>query len=178
LDINTGLEYFLLIADKLFGNIAPARFIGFVLVGSIGLVLNLCIVTLAYRWFQVPFIDAQAVAALVAMISNFFINNITTYRDIRLRGGRMWQGLVVFCTACALGAVANISAAGFLMEHGISWYAAASFGLVIGSVWNYGATYVFTWRMLHSHRRLVRLSPHTARLRQSSLTAEKAGKSR
>jgi len=167
LDISTGIEYFLLIADKLLGNIAPARFVGFVLVGSIGLILNLLVVSVAYRWFGLPFLKAQAVAAFAAMVSNFFINNITTYRDLRLRRWRMLQGLVVFCIACAVGALANIGIAGFLVERGVAWYLAASFGLMIGAVWNYGATYVFTWRMLRSHRRFLQAVPNRAVEKQS-----------
>jgi dolichol-phosphate mannosyltransferase len=156
LDISTGIEYFLLITDKIVGDIAPARFVGFVVVGSIGVVLNLAIVTVAYRRAGLPFLQAQALATLVAMVSNFFINNATTYRDIRLRSWRMLTGLVAYCVVCTFGAIGNIALAQFLVDRGIIWYLAAISGLLIGSVWNYGATYAFTWRMLRSrvaHRR-------------------------
>jgi dolichol-phosphate mannosyltransferase len=165
LDINTGIEYFLLIADKMLGDIAPARFIGFIVVGSIGVVLNLAVVTLAYRRLGMPFIQAQAVATLFAMVSNFFINNATTYRDIRLRGWRILTGLVAYCIVCTFGAVANIAVAQFLVDRGVAWYLAAIFGLMIGSVWNYGATYAFTWRMLRS--RAVRRRPQVRAVESS-----------
>lgn len=166
LDINTGIEYFLLVADKLLGDLAPARFIGFIAVGSVGVVLNLLVVMLAYRRLGMPFVEAQTLATLVAMVSNFFINNATTYRDIRLRGLHLIRGLIVYCLACTVGAIANVAVAQFLVDRGLAWYLAAAFGLMIGSVWNYGATYAFTWRMLRS--RVVQKRPAVAAM-QSSL---------
>jgi dolichol-phosphate mannosyltransferase len=43
------------------------------------------------------------------MTSNFFLNNVFTYGDQRLRGRRMWRGLVSFYLACGMGAIINLA---------------------------------------------------------------------
>jgi dolichol-phosphate mannosyltransferase len=63
-------------------------------------------------WFTLTvagavFNPAQAVAAVAAMTSNFFVNNVFTYRDRRLRGFALVRGLFAFYAVCALGAVAK-----------------------------------------------------------------------
>jgi dolichol-phosphate mannosyltransferase len=153
LDINAGLEYFLLVADKLCGDIAPPRYVGYVVVGSFGLVLYLALVRLAYRGFGLTLIDAQFTAAFAAIIFKFLVNNVTTYRDLRLRGWGLVVGFIAYCAACAFGAVANVGVAQLLTGKGLPWYVAAAFGLMIGSVWDYGVTAVLTWRMLRRRAR-------------------------
>lgn len=148
LDINTGVEYFLLVADKLLGGIAPPRYVGYVVVGLIGLLVYLVGVHLLHNQFSLSLVEAQAIATFVAIVFKFATNNATTFQDIRLRGWRLLWGFVTFCGACALGAVANIGVAEFLTARGVPWYLAVSLGLVVGSVWNYGVTAVLTWHML------------------------------
>ena len=60
---------------------------------------------------------AQASATVVAMVFNFELNNGITYRDQRLRGPRLWRGLLLFMVVCGVGAVANIGIAKSLYEH-------------------------------------------------------------
>ena len=59
---------------------------------------------------------AQAIATVVAMVFNFQLNNEITYRDQRLRGPRLWRGLLLFMLVCGFGAVANIGIAKTLYE--------------------------------------------------------------
>ncbi len=153
LDINTGVEYFLLVADKILGDIAPARYVAFVVVGSVGTLLQLALVRLAYRNFGLPFVEAQATAAFLGIVFKFLINNVTTYRDIRLRGWKLLTGFITYGFACAFGLVANVSIAEVLTEKGLPWYVGAAFGLVVGSVWDYGVGTVLTWRMLRRRGR-------------------------
>lgn len=153
LDINIGLEYFLLVSEKLLGDFLPARFIVFVLVGAAGIVLNLAELWLLYRVVHLSFVAAQSIAAAVVMIVNFFLNNVFTYRDLRLRGWRIWAGLISFCMACSVGALINVVLATFSLERGLPWYLAALIGLTIGAVWNYSVTSVLTWRKLRRRRK-------------------------
>jgi dolichol-phosphate mannosyltransferase len=51
------------------------------------------------------FLNAQLIATAAAMISNFFLNNLITYRTIRLRGWlSIGKGLIAFCAASSIGA--------------------------------------------------------------------------
>jgi dolichol-phosphate mannosyltransferase len=80
------------------------------------------------------------------MTSNFFLNNIVTYRDRRLYGFDLLRGLFSFYVACAIGAIVNFQLAEFLYDSGVLWPLAGVLGAVVGSVWNYGVTSTFTWR--------------------------------
>lgn len=148
LDLNTGIEYFLLLADKLFGDVLPARYVAFAAVGSLGLLLYLAMVRVAFRNLGMPFLQAQAAAAFLTIIFKYLVNNASTYRDIRLRAWKLALGFVPFCLACAIGALVNVAITEMLTTRGLPWYLAASLGLMIGSVWDYGVTAVLTWRTL------------------------------
>jgi len=83
---------------------------------------------------------------VVAMTFNFLLNNIVTFRDRRLKGGRLFRGLFSFYVACSVGAIINVSFAQFLHQRGVPWYLAGISGMAISSVWNYGVNTVLTWR--------------------------------
>ncbi|MBM3488402.1 MAG: glycosyltransferase family 2 protein [Alphaproteobacteria bacterium] len=145
LDTLVVLEYLWLLADKLFGRWVPVRFVLFVLIGLSGVVVHLAALALFYRGAGLSFIAAQVVATLIAMTTNFLLNNTFTYRDRRLRGGRIVRGLLSFYLACAIGAVINFQVAEFLFALAVPWLLAGFLGAVLGSVWNYGVTSTFTW---------------------------------
>jgi dolichol-phosphate mannosyltransferase len=166
LDILVGLEYLQLLLDKLVGGVFPSRFIIFSLVGALGLFLHLSLLFVLLEKAHTTFPIAQTLATIVAMTLNFFLNNSITYRDRRLRGWRILAGLFSFYAACAVGAVINVRIAELIRNAGSSLYLAGVVGLFIGSVWNYGATTVFTWRQ---HQRAVRR-------RQSFTTAAEQAK--
>lgn len=146
LDINVELEYLFLLVDKFAGSMIPTRFVVFVLVGSLGFVVHMGILTALHFESTVAFTAAQAIATFTAMTFNFLINNAVTFRDRRLRGWRILRGLFLFYASCSLGAVINFSFAGFLFDRRIPWYIAGICGMAITSVWNYAASTVLTWR--------------------------------
>ncbi|MCC6859488.1 MAG: GtrA family protein, partial [Bryobacterales bacterium] len=145
LDVSVAIEHLLLMADKRIGDWIPARFALFVLAGTFGLVAHLLVLGLALS-AGAAFREGQIAATLVAMTLNFAVNNVTTHRDRRLRGWDALRGLAVFYLACSLGAISNIALAKMLFERGVPWYLAGGVGLVVGSVWNYAATSVLSWR--------------------------------
>jgi dolichol-phosphate mannosyltransferase len=83
---------------------------------------------------------------MVAMIFNFQLNNQITYRAQRLRGARLWRGLLLFMLVCGIGAVANIGIAKTLYAGDTSWTLAGAVGAVIGVVWNYAVSATLVWR--------------------------------
>ncbi len=100
--------------------------------------LLLGLTTLAFQ-------GAQIAATLVAMVFNFGLNNVLTYRDRRLRGFAWLRGLVVFMLACSIGAVANVGVANAIFAERKAWVLAALAGVVISAVWNYTVTRLYTW---------------------------------
>jgi dolichol-phosphate mannosyltransferase len=83
---------------------------------------------------------------MVAMTSNFVLNNQFTYRDQRLRGLGLLRGLVIFYLICGVGAVANVGVASYAFTSHHAWWLAGIAGAVVGSVWNFAMSSVFTWR--------------------------------
>jgi dolichol-phosphate mannosyltransferase len=138
-------EYLLLIADKKFGRIVPARFILFSLVGLSGVVVHFFALTTCFKALSLPFPVAQTIASLVAMTSNFVLNNILTYRDMRLRGLRFFIGLFTFYLVCSIGAIANVGVANFVFQRDYTWWLAGGAGALVGTVWNYAASAIVTW---------------------------------
>jgi len=137
-------EYLLLLVDKLLGRRLPPRFTSFALVGGIGVVVHFTILASCIG-AGLRFPVSQAAATFVAMTSNFVLNNVLTYRDLRLRGVRLALGLLSFYAVCATGAIANVGVASFVFEREPSWWVAGLAGVVVGTVWNYVMTALFTW---------------------------------
>lgn len=145
LDTLVAWEFGMLLADKLIGHIVPVRFALFAFIGTLGLVLHLGVLWLSLTLLGASFVAAQAIATAVAMTFNFFLNNLFTYRDQRLKGTRLVRGLVSFYLICGVGALANIGVASYVFSAHNAWWVAGVSGVVIGSVWNYAVSSVFTW---------------------------------
>ncbi len=146
LDANVQLEFLFLILDKMIGRWVPTRFALFLCVGGLGLGVHLAVLWVLYGRGLLPFVQAQVAATLVAMTSNFLLNNIATFRDERLRGMGLVRGLLSFYLACSMGALINVAFASLLMRRGLPWALAGVLGTAISSVWNYGVNTVLTWR--------------------------------
>ena len=139
------MQFAALLLDHGLGGVVPLRFFSFALVGAFGLVVHLAVLTLAGA-AGASFVAAQTGATLVAMIANFQLNNLITYRDQRLRGGRLWRGLLLFLLVCGVGAAANIGIADALYAGGEAGRTpAGALGAVIGVVWNYAMSATLVW---------------------------------
>ena len=139
-------EFFLLVADKMVGRIVPVRFISFITIGCSGVLVHLSVLSLLYKLWGSDFIHAQTIATIVAMTSNYVLNNHYTYSDRRLTGMAFVYGLFSFYLACSLGAVLNVAFAGWLFDLHIAWWLAGFLGAMSGAVWNYAVTAMITWR--------------------------------
>jgi dolichol-phosphate mannosyltransferase len=141
-------EYLLMLAQKLIGTRIPVRFIAFSLIGGLGVAVHMAVLWPLLTLFgQTAFLSGQATATLVAMTSNFFLNNLLTYRDQQLRGRQLWWGWLSFVLVCGLGALANVGIANALFQQGNSgWFLSALAGILVGAVWNYAVTAVYTWK--------------------------------
>ena len=137
-------EYLMLLLDKLFGRYVPVRFVSFAAIGGSGVVVHF--LTLYFALKAVEFPVAQAIATVVAMTSNFVLNNMLTYRDRRLVGRRFLTGLGSFYAVCSLGAVANVGIASAAFAHHYTWWLSGLAGAAVGVVWNYAVSSIFTWR--------------------------------
>jgi len=150
LDTMVAWEFGMLLADKLVGHIVPVRFALFAFIGCTGVVVDLIVLWAGLNIAHISFLAAQTAATVVAMTSNFFLNNLFTYRDRRLKGLGLVRGLTSFYVISAVGAAANIMLATNVYEGhsgvaGIAWLASVA-GVLVGSVWNYAVSSIFTWK--------------------------------
>jgi dolichol-phosphate mannosyltransferase len=150
------VQFLALLLDKALGGTVPLRFLAFALVGAFGVVVHLAVLIGLSR-AGAAFTPAQTSATLVAMVANFWLNNAITYRDQRLRGGRLWRGLALFMLVCGVGAAANIGIARALYDAGeASRTPAGALGAVIGVVWNYAMSATLVWGRAPRWRALAR----------------------
>lgn len=138
-------EYGMLLADKLVGRYVPVRFLAFSMIGGLGVLVHLTVLSLALKGLAFDFSVAQGLATVLSMVFNFALNNSLTYRDRQLKGSGWLRGLLSFMLACSIGAVANIGISTYLFEHRTNWLPAALAGILVGAVWNYAVTNLYTW---------------------------------
>ena len=138
-------EYGMLLADKTVGRFLPVRFLTFSIIGGLGVFVHMAVLTSVLKGLESSFTIAQSAATGTAMIFNFALNNILTYRDRRLKGWAWFRGLFSFMIACSIGALANVGIATYLFENRTQWILAALAGVMVGAVWNYAVTQLYTW---------------------------------
>ncbi|GLR89884.1 glycosyltransferase family 2 protein [Bradyrhizobium iriomotense] len=146
LDSMVALDFLGLVLAKLTNDAVSLRFLLFAMVGGIGLVVHLTTLFIGLEIFKAPFAEAQASGALVAMTSNFILNNFLTYRDQRLKGLAILRGLIAFYIVCSVGLFANVGVAFSVYDQEPIWWLAGMAGALMGVVWNYAMSGLFVWR--------------------------------
>ncbi len=147
LDVLVLVQFAGLLLDKVFDGLVPLRFLSFCFVGLLGVLVHLAVLTVARLTGDFDFAAAQIAATIVAMVFNFQLNNQITYREQRLRGPRLWRGLLLFMLVCGIGAIANVGIARTIYEsHNNWWTLAGATGAIIGVVWNYAVSATLVWR--------------------------------
>lgn len=140
------VEYGELLLDKIVGKYVSVKLLMFGAIGTVGAAIHLALLSTLLNAASLPFSTSQALATFGAMLFNFTLNNELTHRDKKLRGRKWAAGLISFCLACGLGAVANVGLGSLLYDQSWSWWMAGLAGAAIGSIWNYVATSWLTWR--------------------------------
>jgi len=160
LDNRVIIDYLGLLLSKLSGGLIPTRALMFGLVGGSSLMVQL----LALKVFLMieaalsaapaahqghattaQFTLAQFAASMVAMTSNYLINNEVTYRDRRQRGFGLLLGYVKFCALCSIGLLANLAVSSSLYRLYPNPMVAGVAGAVFGALWNYVSTAAAVW---------------------------------
>lgn len=140
------MQFLGLLISRLTGGILPMQFLMFGLVGVSGLFVHLGMLYLLANVALAPFVAAQLGATLVAMLTNFLLNNWLTFSHKRLRGLKAVWGFVTFAAVCSLGALANISVAVWVYQVDQATMIAGLAGALMSSVFNYAVTKLVTWR--------------------------------
>lgn len=146
LDAGVLFDFVLLLLDKLMGAIVPVRFVLFALIGVLGLFAHLLVLRVGLTWGGLGFAAAQTTATVCAIIGNFVLNNLFTFRDRMLKGAQILPGLLVFSSVCSLGAIANLNIASLMVDAGHeTWWSAGVVGAAMSLVWNFAVGSTLTW---------------------------------
>jgi dolichol-phosphate mannosyltransferase len=117
------------------------------LIGAVGLVVHIAALSAAVEWFRMlNFGSGQLIATMLAMASNFILNNQITYRAYRYRGPSLIAGFAAFASGCGVGAIANIDVASWLYKANQTWWVAGLAGALLSVVWNYAVSTNLIWR--------------------------------
>ncbi|WP_207801737.1 glycosyltransferase family 2 protein [Phenylobacterium hankyongense] len=142
LDHGVVAHYLTLLGSKMSRDVISPRALMFLAVGASGVLVNVAVV---YALAGMPFLDAQAIGAVVAMTSNYLINNTITYRDKRKRGVALLTGYLRFCLLCAIGLAANVAVANLVFQHVPQRWVGVLAGAGVGAAWNYVTTSLAVW---------------------------------
>ncbi len=142
-----GLDFLGLVLHHASGGLLPIRFALFSMIGAFGLVVHL-LTLYAFKLIAGPtsFGLAQFVATIVAMASNFLLNNEITYRKVRYAGLGLIPGFIAFAAACSVGVLANIDIASLLYQSTRPWWIPGLAGALLSLVWNYSVSTNLIWR--------------------------------
>jgi dolichol-phosphate mannosyltransferase len=146
LDSMVALDFLGLVLAKLTNDIVSLRFLLFGMVGGLGVFVHFATLYIVLTVFQQPFAVAQGCGAVLAMTSNFILNNFLTYRDQRLKGFAILRGLLLFYLVCGVGLAANVGVAFSVYAQEPIWWLAGAAGALMGVVWNYAMSGLFVWR--------------------------------
>jgi dolichol-phosphate mannosyltransferase len=142
LDHGVVVHYLTLVGSKLSRDLLSPRVILFAAVGASGVGVHLAVLRAGLPF---GFVDAQIVAAMAAMTSNYLINNAVTYRERRKRGWALLNGYVRFCMLCSVGLAANVAVAAFVQAHTNVWWLSGIAGAAVGAGWNFVTTSFAVW---------------------------------
>jgi dolichol-phosphate mannosyltransferase len=144
LDNGVVAQYLSLLGSKMTKDVISPRALMFLAVGGSGVAVQLAALEVL-RHFGLHFAVAQTVAALLAMTSNFLINNTVTYRDRRKHGWGMLVAYARFCLLCSAGLAANVAVATFARPYVPADWIASVAGAGVGAGWNYVTTALAVW---------------------------------
>jgi dolichol-phosphate mannosyltransferase len=141
------IDFLGLVIHHATAGVLPTRFVLFAMVGVVGLVVHIAALSVAVEWpGMFAFESGQIFATILAMASNFILNNEITYRAYRYRGPKLFLGFIAFVAACSVGAIANVDIASWLYMAKQTWWVAGFAGALLSVVWNYAVSTSIIWR--------------------------------
>jgi len=113
----------------------PASFFVFSLVGTVGVAIHLT--SLSLLLMSLGFVAANAVSTVLAMTSNYFLNNYLTFHNLHKTFRERFQGLIKYSFTNSFSILANIGVASQFYANNFSEISSALIGILAGLVLNY-----------------------------------------
>lgn len=142
------------------------EFIKFCLTGTSGVVVNMGGYILLTRFLGMPIEIASLIAIETSILSNFFLNNVWTFRNRETESYCLTK-LLRFHAVTALAGVTNYSLL-LLLVKALGWWDifANLIGIMVGTLVNYSMSPLWTWK------ELAPKSPHAAQRFSSRIESE------
>lgn len=141
------LDYLISLYELKFGRVLPASFLQYCLVGGLGVFVNMGVFGLMYRILQQPKEISIILGISVAMIFNFILNDMWTFKRYTSFGiGQKVLKSIRFLAFCYIGALINYSVVLFV-DTNFSFLIEISvlIGIMVSTLWNYWSNKTFTW---------------------------------
>tara|TARA_B100001989_G_scaffold141147_1_gene100285 strand:- start:1255 stop:2349 length:1095 start_codon:yes stop_codon:yes gene_type:complete len=146
LDIAVVWDFNISIIHSFLGRLIPRRAISFGIVGLTGVFVQLTALYFLLWITEFPFIKLLPFAVIVAACSNFFINNLLTFKNKRLYGLSLCIGLIKFLLVSSLPLIANVGlASSFYFFISSNTFFSQLAGIFVVFIWNYAASSKFVW---------------------------------
>ena len=136
LNISTVFNLVGQIFENLSRGFIPANFVVFAFVGTLGVLVHLVMLNILVTQ-SVGFIVANTLSTMLAMCSNYFLNNYLTFHNIHKLFMERVKGLIKYCFANSFSILANIGVASQFYLSEFSVIASALFGILAGLILNY-----------------------------------------
>jgi dolichol-phosphate mannosyltransferase len=146
-DSQAAFSYIALLLAKITNDAVSVRFLLFCLIGLSGVGVHMSALFIGLSIGGLSFDASQITATILAITSNYLLNNTVTYSDRRLRGFPLLLGWVKFTLICSVGAISNVGIANWFYEQHSAWEIAGLAGAVIGVFWNFMVSAIFVWRL-------------------------------
>lgn len=124
------------IIENLTNGIISASFFVFSMVGSLGVLLHLLLLS-SLLALDFSFMPANIFSTLAAMTSNYLLNNFLTFHNIHDTYQKKFLGLIKYTLANSLSIFANIGIASQLFGNNFSVLSSALAGIFAGLILNY-----------------------------------------
>ena len=129
------------------GRIIPRKAVSFAAVGSIGFLVQISITYFLLWSTNLSFDMVLPVAVVIAASSNYFINNLLTFRANRLKYRFFFEGYLKFLLVSSLQIIANVGLTNlFYKSVSFNTFASQIAAIVIIFIWNYVASSKVVWK--------------------------------
>jgi dolichol-phosphate mannosyltransferase len=145
LDLAVFWDFGVSILHTLLLRAVPRRAVSFALVGLSGVAVQLGASELLML-LGLSFGQALPLAVMASASSNYLINNVLTFRHLRLQGLALLGGLLKFLLVASLPMLANVGLASTFYDRvARDTLLAQIAGIAVVFVWNYAASSRFVW---------------------------------
>lgn len=126
------------------------EFVKFGIVGGSGVLVNMGLLFILTRFLHVRLEIASPIAIEVSILSNFFLNNLWTFRK-RNTHIPFWSRLLRYHLVTGLAGIVNYLVLLLLVnKFGMHDMISNLIGIMIGTVINYSLNSLWTWRVRSS----------------------------